>query len=136
PPLAWYDPDPAANPLAEIGDICIAQGAVVSAGSTTYVVQKEFSNLQNDCVSAPPVFTLSTPAAGAGPSLPFNGTLTIQSSVSPFTLSGYTGTVHFTSSDAQAILPADYTFLPADAGTHQFSFTLKTLGDQTITVTD
>ena len=48
----------------------------MNAGSTTYVVQKEFSNLQNDCVSAPPVFTLSTPAAGVGPSLPFNGTLT------------------------------------------------------------
>lgn len=108
----------------------------MNAGSTTYVVQKEFSNLQNDCVSAPPVFSLSTPAAGAGPALPFNGTLTIQSSVSPFTLTGYTGTVHFTSSDAQAILPADYTFLPADAGSHVFSFTLKTLGDQTITVTD
>jgi uncharacterized repeat protein (TIGR01451 family) len=136
PPLAWYDPDPVANPLAEIGDICVGQGAVVNAGSTTYVVQKEFSNLQNDCVSAPPVFTLSTPAAGVGPSLPFNGTLTIQSSVSPFTLTGYTGTVHFTSSDAQAILPADYTFLASDAGSHVFSFTLKTLGDQTITVTD
>ena len=136
PPLAWYDPDPVANPLAEIGDICVGQGAVVNAGSTTYVVQKEFSNLQNDCVSAPPVFTLSTPAAGVGPSLPFNGTLTIQSSVSPFTLTGYTGTVHFTSSDAQAILPADYTFLTTDAGSHVFSFTLKTLGDQTITVTD
>jgi uncharacterized repeat protein (TIGR01451 family) len=136
PPLAWYDPDPAANPLAEIGDICIAQGAVVSAGSTTYVVQKEFSNLQNDCVSAPPVFNMTSPTGGVGPSLPFNMTLTIQSSVSPFTLTGYTGTVHFTSSDAQAILPADYTFLPGDSGSHVFSFTLKTLGDQTITVTD
>jgi uncharacterized repeat protein (TIGR01451 family) len=33
-------------------------------------------------------------------------------------------------------LPADYTFLSADAGSHQFSFTLKTVGNQTITVTD
>ena len=108
----------------------------MSAGSTTYVVQKEFSNLQNDCVSAPPVFKMTSPTGGVGPSLPFNMTLTIQSSVSPFTLTGYTGTVHFTSSDAQAILPADYTFLPGDSGSHVFSFTLKTLGDQTITVTD
>ena len=136
PPLAWYDPDPAANPLGEVGDICSGQGTIVNAGNTTYVVQKEFSNLQDDCVNAPPVFNLSTPASGAGPSLPFNGTLTIQSSVSPFTLSGYTGTVHFTSSDAQATLPADYTFLPTDAGSHVFSFVLKTPGDQTITVTD
>jgi uncharacterized repeat protein (TIGR01451 family) len=137
PPLAWYDPSPPPTPdLGEIGDICGGQDIGVTAGGHIYSVQQEFSNLQNDCVSAPPVFNLSTTASGAGPSLPFNGTLTIQSSVSPFTLSGYTGTVHFTSSDAQAILPADYTFLPADAGTHQFSFTLKTLGDQTITVTD
>src|SRR6202012_3264209 len=32
--------------------------------------------------------------------------------------------------------PADYTFLATDAGSHVFSFTLKTLGNQTITVTD
>jgi uncharacterized repeat protein (TIGR01451 family) len=136
PPLAWYDPDPATNPLGEIGDICVGQGAIVNAGSTTYVVQQEFSNVQNDCVDAPPVFNMASPAAGVAPSLPFNITLTVQSSANPFTLTGYTGTVHFTSSDTQAILPADYTFLPSDAGTHIFPFTLKTLGDQTITVTD
>src|SRR5579864_800260 len=122
PPLAWYDhvPPPGTD-LAEIGDICGDQDVSVSAGGHTYTVQQEFSNLQNDCVSAPPVFNLSPPVSGAGPSLPFNGTLTIQSSVSPFTLTGYTGTVHFTSSDAQAVLPADYTFVPSDAGSHQFS---------------
>jgi uncharacterized repeat protein (TIGR01451 family) len=136
PPLAWYDHSPPAPDLAEIGDICAAQDVTVSAGGHTYTVQQEFSNIQNDCVSAPPVFNLAAPASGAGPSLPFNGTLTIQSSVAPFTLSGYTGTVHFTSSDPLAVLPADYTFVSADAGSHQFSFTLKTLGDQTITVTD
>ena len=38
----------------------------MSAGSTTYVVQKEFSNLQNDCVSAPPVFNLTTPQVVQG----------------------------------------------------------------------
>jgi uncharacterized repeat protein (TIGR01451 family) len=137
PPLAWYDPSPPPTPdLGEIGDICTGQGAVVSAGNTTYVVQREFSNVQNDCVSAPPVFSMSTPAGGVGPSLPFNVTLTIQSSANPFTLTGYTGTVHFSSSDPQAVVPADYTFLPADSGSHVFSFTLKTLGNQTISVVD
>jgi sugar lactone lactonase YvrE len=49
----------------------------------------------------------------------------------------YTGTVHFTSSDPQAILPADYTFTAADAGTHaNFNLTLNTQGNQTVTVTD
>src|SRR5439155_1466890 len=53
---------------------------------------------------------------------------------------GYTGTVHFTSSETQfgVVLPADYTFTAADAGVHTFSngFTLDTAGDQTITATD
>ena len=48
----------------------------------------------------------------------------------------YTGTVTFSSSDAQAALPADYTFTAADAGTHTVSFTLKTAGTQTITAQD
>ncbi len=52
-------------------------------------------------------------------------------------ITGYTGTVHFTSSDSQAMLPADYTFTSADAGTHTFSgATLKTAGAQLITATD
>ena len=49
---------------------------------------------------------------------------------------GYTGTIHFTSSDASAMLPANYTFTSANAGTHTFSATLKTGGTQTITATD
>jgi hypothetical protein len=50
--------------------------------------------------------------------------------------SGYTGTVHFTSSDPQAVLPADYTFTYADAGSHTFTATLKTAGNQFISVAD
>ena len=49
---------------------------------------------------------------------------------------GYTGTVHFSSSDGQAGLPADYTFTTADAGVHMFSAMLKTAGTQSITATD
>jgi hypothetical protein len=51
-------------------------------------------------------------------------------------LPGYTGTVHFTSSDPQAVLPADYTFTAADHGTHTFSATLKTAVGQAISVSD
>lgn len=49
---------------------------------------------------------------------------------------GYTGMVHFTSSDAQAALPANYTFTAANAGAHSFSATLNTAGTDTITATD
>jgi hypothetical protein len=45
---------------------------------------------------------------------------------------GYTSTVHFTSSDALAGLPADYTFTPDDAGTHTFTVTLKSSAPQSI----
>ena len=54
------------------------------------------------------------------------------------TATGYTGTVHFTSSDGSATLPANYTFLAGDAGVHSFAsgVTLKTAGSQTVTGTD
>jgi hypothetical protein len=52
------------------------------------------------------------------------------------TASGYTGTVHFTSSDGKAALPANYTFTTADAGVHTFGATLKTAGTQSLAVTD
>jgi hypothetical protein len=46
---------------------------------------------------------------------------------------GYTGTVHFTSTDVAASLPADATLTN---GVGMFSATLKTTGPQTITETD
>jgi hypothetical protein len=46
---------------------------------------------------------------------------------------GYTGTVHFTSSDGSANLPAD---APLTSGTGTFSATLNAVGNQTITATD
>ncbi len=52
------------------------------------------------------------------------------------TTTGYTGTVHLTSSDGQVVLPADYTFVSGDKGMHTFSATLKTAGSRSITATD
>jgi hypothetical protein len=49
---------------------------------------------------------------------------------------GYTGTVHFTSSDSSASLPADYPFVTSDAGTHTFSATFKRAGSQALRATD
>ncbi|MEI7908792.1 MAG: choice-of-anchor Q domain-containing protein [Verrucomicrobiota bacterium] len=49
---------------------------------------------------------------------------------------GFTGTLHFTSSDAAAVLPANYTFVAGDSGSHTFSATLQTTGSRTITATD
>jgi hypothetical protein len=49
---------------------------------------------------------------------------------------GYTGTVHFTSSDRTATLPADYTFTASESGVHTFKITLARTGTQSITATD
>ncbi|MEI6607347.1 MAG: autotransporter-associated beta strand repeat-containing protein, partial [Verrucomicrobiota bacterium] len=54
------------------------------------------------------------------------------------TANAYAGTIHFTSSDNAASLPANYPFTGGDAGTHAFTHdvTLNTLGLQSITATD
>ena len=54
------------------------------------------------------------------------------------TVTGYTGTVKITSSDGQAVLPANHTFTGFNAGVFTFAngVTLKTLGSQSITATD
>ena len=53
------------------------------------------------------------------------------------TATGYVGTVTFSSNDAQAVLPINYTFTGPDAGTRVFSVELRTAGSgRTITATD
>lgn len=63
-------------------------------------------------------------------------TITLTAENAGHVLTGYTGTVHFSSSDPQADLPADYTFMAGDNGTHTFTVTLKTAGSQSLTATD
>src|SRR5262249_774726 len=48
---------------------------------------------------------------------------------------GFTGTIHFSSSDPNAALPADYTFTSADNGVKTFSVVLNTAALQTVNVT-
>jgi WD40 repeat protein len=75
--------------------------------------------------------TVTAPtSASAG--TPFNITVTALNS-SNETVSGYAGTVHLTSSDPQAVLPADSNLAN---GTKSFSVTLENAGSQTITATD
>jgi hypothetical protein len=77
-------------------------------------------------VTAPANVTLGTP---------FNVTITALTAGNQLDAL-YTGTIHFTSSDGSAVLPADFTFTLADSGSHTFSVTINTAGSQTITVTD
>src|SRR6184192_1497519 len=50
----------------------------------------------------------------------------------------YAGMIRFTSSDGQAVLPANYKFTAGDAGIHTFTnaVVLKTAGTQSVTATD
>ncbi|HYW47781.1 MAG TPA: hypothetical protein VE959_33240 [Bryobacteraceae bacterium] len=79
----------------------------------------------------PPHFSVQAPStATAGTA--FNFTV---SALDPNNalLASYAGTVHFTSSDPAAVLPADSTL---SSGVGSFSATLRTTGNQTITATD
>jgi hypothetical protein len=49
----------------------------------------------------------------------FSLTVTVQDACNVVT--GYTGTIHFTSTDSRASLPANYTFRAADKGVHTFT---------------
>jgi hypothetical protein len=84
--------------------------------------------------AAASVFTVSAPASVTAGGA-FNVTVTAKDSFGNVA-SGYTGTVHFTSSDGGASLPSDYTFVAGDNGVHQVSVTLNTSGPQSITATD
>lgn len=67
---------------------------------------------------------------------PFSLTVTIKNGGGT-TATGYRGTINFTSSDGSAVLPANYTFVAGDNGSHTFAgVVLKTGGSQTITVVD
>jgi hypothetical protein len=76
-------------------------------------------------------FSLTVPA-NATTGITFNVSLTALDATNSV-VTGYSGTVHFTSTDGQATLPVDSTLAN---GTGTFSATMKTLGNQTITATD
>jgi hypothetical protein len=82
-----------------------------------------------------PQLTLAGPAS-TNESSSFSLTVTAADpGCSPITT--YTGKVHFSSSDSQAVLPHDYRFVGGDLGTKMFSgVALHSAGVQTITVTD
>jgi hypothetical protein len=82
--------------------------------------------------------TLTPPASSVQAGTPFSVTVTAQDG-NGNTITDYTGTIHFTSSDGHATLPANYTFTSADHGAHTFAKpggTLRTPGSQTIMVND
>lgn len=132
-PLAWYD-----QTYGEIGDICNHQQAAVPTPLGTFVVQQEFSNAFNNCVSSGlhPNYQLIAPATVTR-SVPFDVTLTVTNPIEgQGTNISFVGTVHFTSTDHAAVLPRDYTLTPSDQGVHHFTVSLPSGGTQRLTATD
>ena len=77
-------------------------------------------------------FTINDFSVGSSPA-PITAT-----AGNPFSLSfsGTTGeTIHFSTTDARGVLPADYTFTASDDGAHVFSLTLDQAGTELVTIT-
>jgi hypothetical protein len=86
-----------------------------------------------DAPTATHFAVFASPRAGVGSQTQF-AVVALDASNRP--VRNYTGTVHFTSTDASAKLPAHYTFTADDRGAHRFTATFATAGTQTLTATD
>jgi hypothetical protein len=85
------------------------------------------------CDISPTAITIAAPDANKGS---VDWVTVTARDASGHVATGYTGTVHFTTGDAAATLPADYTFTAADSGAHSFPVTFRTEGQQTLTASD
>ena len=108
------------------------------AGSTTLTASS--AGLTSDASTFTIVHGAATSLAVGGPASA-NAGASVSIAVEPQdaagnTVTGYTGTVQVTSSDPGVVPPADYTFVPADNGHHNFSIAFQTAGQQTVTATD
>jgi hypothetical protein len=125
PPLSYAVGDgPAAVAVADLNrdgqlDLAVTNG---NAGSITGVL-----------TAVKTVFALSAPT-GVVTGSQFNLTVTAENSTGG-TLTNFAGTIHFSSSDLNAGLPVDYTFVAGDHGVHTFAHVvLRTPGLQSISV--
>ena len=97
--------------------LTLAGGGIIAFTGTYTAAAAQFA------VSAPASATVGTA---------FNFTVTARDAANN-NMTGYSGNVHFTSNDSQAVLPADAVLTN---GTGTFSATMKTAGNRTITASD
>src|SRR5439155_26678975 len=80
-------------------------------------------------------FVISAPAT-IQPGVAFSLTVTVKDAYGNV-VTGYAGTIHFSSTDSSAKLPANYNFTAADKGAHAFAgLMLPKKGTQTISITE
>jgi hypothetical protein len=134
--LTWGPVGSAANP-SPVNDVLFAVSAVSpyefwAAGYENTPANGDQTLAEWYCAIH---FGLTAPASTPN-GAPFSLTVTAQNGDGT-TSTGYRGTVHFTSTDPNAVLPADYTFTAGDNGSHTFTgVVLTTPGGQTITTSD
>ena len=131
-PLAWYD-----QTNGEIGDICNGQQATYVANGTSYVIQLEFSNAANNCVTFPaassPNFSLSASPSSLSVTRGSSGNSTI--TVSPS--GGFTGSVSLSASGLPSGVTASFGTNPT-TGSSVATFTASstaTTGTSSVTIT-
>ena len=103
--------------------------ATSAAGNSAY------SNVVSDAARGNATHLLVSPPSAANAGQSFGVTVSALDSFNDVAI-GYAGTVQFSGSDAQAQLPANYTFVAGDKGTHTFAVTAGTLGPQSISAVD
>lgn len=99
-----------------------------SKAQMSHIINRAYSVI----ITAP--FSVAPAALAQSAGVAFNVVVTAQNADGS-TLTSYGGTVTFTCTDPSATLPSPYAYAPG-SGTHTFSVTLATPGNQVITVTD
>ena len=107
--------------------ISVAITAYNPTGASVGSFVSDSATVVDDTATTIAVSAPSSAAAGS----PITVGITVKSAAGAQV--SYRGTLHFTSSDPLAVLPADASPI---SGSGTYSVTLKTAGDQTITVTD
>ena len=107
------------------------QTLTVTDTASSAIAGTSNSVLVNAGATAKFTVTANLTTVTAGSNVTF--TVTAQDTFGNLTGSAYSGTVHFTTTDGQATLPANTTLFN---GTGNFTVTLKTAGPQTLTATD
>jgi sugar lactone lactonase YvrE len=111
------------------GSLVLTDNNLNQTSPPVYVTQTiPLSGTATDSIASFTITGLSNAAAGT----PQTITVTAKDPLGN-TYTGYIGTVHFTSTDGNAVLPANATLTN---GTGTFTVTLKTAGSQSVTVTD
>jgi len=131
------------NPVTASGGIATFSNLSINNSGNGYTLvasSGSLSSANSNAFNVTP--TVATHFSVTGPSSSTAGTafsITVTAlDSSNHVVPTYTGTVTFTSTDVQALLPGNYTFNSGDAGAHTFTngVTLDTAGNRSVTATD